>query len=97
MAINNKDLRELISENLLDVFLKLGIVVFLVIMCVRIVSPFISLVLWAFILSIALAPLHDRLAVRLGGRQGRSATVLVLAGLLLIGAPIVMLSSSFAS
>ncbi|MEH6637261.1 MAG: AI-2E family transporter [Halioglobus sp.] len=97
MSIDNKDLRELVSENLMDLFLKLGIVIFLVILCVRIVSPFISLILWAFILAIALQPLHSLIAARMGGRQGRSATVLVLAGLLLIGTPIVMLSGSFAS
>jgi hypothetical protein len=33
----------------------------------------------------------------MGNRQGRSATILVLAGLLLIGTPTVMLSGSFAS
>ncbi len=97
MDIDNENLRKLITENLMDVFLRLGIVIFLVVLCAIIVSPFIGLVLWAFILAIALYPLQHRLATLMGGREGRSATALVLALLLLIGVPTVALSGSFAS
>lgn len=97
MENNNNNLEKFLTENLMDVFLRLGIIIFLVAMCVRVVSPFINLLLWAMILSVALAPLHQALARRMGNRQGRSATILVLAGLLLIGTPTVMLSGSFAS
>jgi predicted PurR-regulated permease PerM len=48
------------------------------------------------ILAVALYPLHVRLAKRLSGRQGRTAAVLVLVGLLVIGLPTVMLGTSFA-
>jgi hypothetical protein len=40
--------------------------------------------------------LHQRLANRFGGRQGRAATLLFVAGLLLVGVPSGMLGSSFA-
>jgi predicted PurR-regulated permease PerM len=48
------------------------------------------------ILAIALYPLHRAVAARLGGREGAAATVVVLLGLLLIGAPMVLLGTSFA-
>jgi predicted PurR-regulated permease PerM len=66
-------------------------------MCARIFAPFVNLMLWALILAIALYPMHQSLARRLGGRQGRAATLVVVAGLLLIGGPMVMLGGSFAS
>jgi len=96
MQTDNNFLRRLLSHDLMDVLIRVGLVVFLVLMCARIIGPFLNLILWALILAIALYPLHQGLASRLGGKQGRSAAVLVLAGLLLIGTPTVMLGSSFA-
>ena len=40
------------------------------------------LMLWALVLAVALYPLHRSVAARLGGRQGRTATLIVVAGLL---------------
>jgi len=85
------------SKDVMDIFLRIGLIAFLVVMCARIFAPFAGLVLWALILAVALYPLHQRLAHRLRGQQGRAATFLVLAGLLLIGIPTAMLGSSFAS
>jgi predicted PurR-regulated permease PerM len=51
--------------------------------------------LWALILSVTLYPLHQRLANRLGGKQGRAATLIVVLGIGLIVMPTVMLASSF--
>jgi predicted PurR-regulated permease PerM len=81
---------------LADIILRLGLVVFLVIMCARVVAPFVNLAMWSVVLAIALYPVHRSIAARMGNRQGRAATVLVLAGLLLIGAPTVLLGISFA-
>jgi predicted PurR-regulated permease PerM len=66
-------------------------------MSVRIVAPFIDLLLWGVILAVALEPLHAWLAARMGGRQGLASTVLVVGLLLLIGLPMVMLGTSFAN
>jgi predicted PurR-regulated permease PerM len=74
--------------------IRLGLVILLVVLCFRVFSPFLSLMLWALVLAVTLYPLHQGLANRMGGRQGRAATVFVLAGLILIGAPVVMLSTS---
>ncbi len=46
-----------------------------------------NMMLWALILAVTLYPLHQRFAVRLGGKQGRASTLLVLLGILLIVAP----------
>jgi len=86
-----------LPKDLTDTIIRIGLIAVLVVMCVRIFAPFANLMLWALILAIALYPLHQSLARRLGGRQGRAATLVVVAGLLLIGGPTVMLGGSFAS
>jgi predicted PurR-regulated permease PerM len=49
---------------------------------------------WALILAVALYPLHQRLARRLNGKQGLAATLLVLAGAVLIVLPTAVLMAS---
>jgi predicted PurR-regulated permease PerM len=97
MPLDHATLRKLVSRDLTDTLIRVGLTVFLVVMCVRVLAPFVNLLVWALILAIALLPLHSRLARRLGGRQGLAATALVLAGLLVLGVPTAMLGSSFAS
>jgi predicted PurR-regulated permease PerM len=81
--------------DLSDALIRLGLIAFLVILCARLFAPFLSLILWALILAVTLYPLHQMIAVRLGNRQGRAATLLVLAALVLIGVPTLLLGSSF--
>lgn len=96
MPVDDSTLRKLLSKDLMDVVIRIGLLAFLVVMCVRVFAPFANLMLWALILAITLYPLHQRLAGWLKGRQGSAATLLVVAGILLIGVPTVMLSGSFA-
>ena len=94
---NEDALRKLLSRDLMETLIRVGLIGLLVFLSLRVFAPFASLMLWGLILAVALEPLHGRLAARMGGRQGLAATVLVVAGLLLIGVPTVMLGSSFAS
>jgi predicted PurR-regulated permease PerM len=97
MSTNEAMLRRMQSRDLLETLVQLGLIVLLAVMCWRVFAPFANLMIWGLILAVALEPLHAKLAARMGGRQGLAATVLVLAGLLLLGVPTVMLGSSFAS
>jgi predicted PurR-regulated permease PerM len=96
MQIDNSTAHKLLSRDFTNAVIRIGLIAFLVVMCVRVFAPFANLVLWALILAIALYPLHQRLARWLGGRQGRAAAILVVAFLLLIGGPTLMLGRSFA-
>lgn len=96
MDIDNAEFRKILFKDLLELFIRFGLIAFLVVMCVRIFAPFAGLMTWALILAVALYPAHRYLVNRLGGRQGSAATLLVVAGLLLIGTPTIMLGSSFA-
>jgi len=74
--------------------LRLGLVLFAVYWCFKILAPFIPLVLWGAIIAVAIYPLHRKLAARLGNRMKLSATLMTLLGLLILTAPVVVLTES---
>ena len=96
MQPDNIVFRNLLSKDLMDALIRVGLIALVVFLCVRVIAPFAWIMLWALILGIALYPLHQGLARRLGGQQGYTAIFLVAAALLLIGLPTVILGSSFA-
>lgn len=87
-------LEQRLSRKLLDTFIRAGLIFALTALCYRIFSPFISLMAWALILAVTLYPAHQKLARGLGGKQGLAATLLVLGGIVLIGAPTSVLMTS---
>lgn len=97
MQEDNSSPQKFTYQGLADSAVRFGLGIFLVVMCARVIQPFVNLALWSVVLAIALYPVHKMIAARMGGRQGRAASVLVLAGLLLIGVPTVLLGTSFAS
>lgn len=62
--------------------------------CYRILAPFVPLVLWGAIIAVAIYPLHLKLTAMLGDRIKLSATVITLLGLLVLTAPVVILTES---
>jgi predicted PurR-regulated permease PerM len=83
-----------LSGKLLDILIRAGLVFVLAFVCYRIFSPFLSLAAWSMILAVTLYPAHQKLARRMGGKQGLAATLLVLACILLIGVPTALLMAS---
>ena len=81
------ELEKRLSGRLLDVLIRAGMVFALAVLCYQIFSPFLALMVWALILAVTLYPAHQKLARRMGNKQGLAATVLVLIGLVLIGVP----------
>ena len=97
MNTNSKpdtELEERLASRLLDVLIRAGLILALAMLCFQIFSPFLSLMVWALILAITLYPMHQSLAARMSGKQGLSATAIVLLGVTLIIAPTVVLMSS---
>lgn len=80
-----------------ETMIGLGLAAALFILCFQVFSPFIGILMWAIILAVTLYPAHQALARRMGERQGRSSTMIVLLGLLIIGAPLVILGTSLAN
>ena len=96
MQLDTASIKKWLSADLTDLLIRLAIVAFLVVLCVRIFAPFMGLMLWGMILAVALYPAHQWIVKRFSMRQGRAATLLVLVGVALIGVPSFMLGSSFA-
>ena len=79
---------------LLDVLIRAGLIRALVLLCYRVFAPFLVLMVWALILAVALYPLQQAVARRIGERQGLAATLITVLGVVLIVAPTALLLSS---
>jgi predicted PurR-regulated permease PerM len=90
----DRDFEQRLAARMLDVLIRAGLIVAMVLLCYRIFAPFMTLLAWAVILAVMLYPLHRALAARMGGRQGRAATTIVVLGLVLVVAPTAVLTSS---
>jgi len=84
-----------VSARLLDVLIRAGLIGVMAALCYVVFAPFLTLMVWALILAVTLYPLHWALARKIGGRQGLAATIVVLAGILLIIIPTAVLLNSF--
>ena len=84
------------SAQLLDVLIRAGLIFVLAMLCYQVFAPFVTLMVWALILAVAIYPLHQWLARMIGGRQGLAATLIALVGAALIMAPSAVLMGSLA-
>jgi predicted PurR-regulated permease PerM len=94
--LSDKMLEKLISRKVIDLFIRVGLIGFLVIRCYQIFKPFVGMMLWSVILAVALYPLHVLIAGKMGGKNGRAATALVLVIVLSVFIPTALLVFSFA-
>lgn len=83
-----------IPRTLLDTLIRAGLIATLVVACYEIFHPFLSLMAWALILAITLYPMHGMLKARIGGGEGRAATVLVIIAIAILLVPAYLLGAS---
>ena len=74
--------------------LRIGFVALLFIMSFQILRPFLVLILWGVIIAVALFPLQEWLAKKLGNRRKLSAVIIVLMGLSFLVFPSIVFTSS---
>jgi len=86
-----------VTSRLLDLFIRAGVIGLLAALCYIVFAPFLTLLVWAMVLAIVLFPLQERLTRRVGGRAGLAATLLVIAGALVLVVPTALLMNSFGS
>jgi predicted PurR-regulated permease PerM len=87
-------LEQRLASSLMDVLIRAGLILAMVMLCYQVFSPFLTLMVWALILAVTIYPLHQALASKIGGKQGLAATLLIVVGVVLIVAPTAMLMSS---
>jgi predicted PurR-regulated permease PerM len=83
-----------VASGLLDVLIRAGLILALVMLCYRVFAPFVVLMVWAVILAVTLYPLQLGLAAKMGGRRGWAATLITLLGVALIVVPVAVLLGS---
>lgn len=80
--------------NAMAAFLQILAVVVLLWFCFSITRPFLHMIIWGVIISVAIYPMHLSLTAKLGGRPKSSATLLALIGIAIIVLPTWMLADS---
>ncbi|MDX1345535.1 MAG: AI-2E family transporter, partial [Sedimenticolaceae bacterium] len=94
MENNTASENTLTKKEITHVVIQLALIAFLLFMAYKIASPFLGLILWGLVLAVSLYPLQRKLVNKIGGREGKSATIIVLTGILLLGVPAVMMGVS---
>ncbi len=80
-----------------ELVIRIGVLVLLVGWCFIILRPFIGIIGWSVVMSVALYPTFDRLRALLGGRAKSAAVLITVAFLLVFIVPAVVLSETLVS
>ena len=89
----NDNHQEMVSRSM-EVIIKVGLVLGLILLCFFILHPFILITLWGVIISVSVYPLYLRLGKLLGERHKLAAFLVTLLLLLIIISPMVILGAS---
>ncbi len=91
---NEHNTHESQIQKSINTALRIGFIGLLFVMSYLILKPFVGIVLWAIIISVALFPLHKKLSKILGNREKLSVSLIVLVGISLLVIPSVMFTAS---
>jgi predicted PurR-regulated permease PerM len=83
------------TKAVLDALIAFTLILIMGFFCMRVVSPFAGILLWALILAVAFYPVHQKIARRLGNRQGWTSTLMALVAVLGVGIPLFFLATAF--
>ncbi len=83
-----EDDKHLTPRSMMDLMIRMALILYLSFLCLEVFAPFALIMLWGLIIAIVLFPVHQKLAEKMNGKQGRAASVLVLTGCVLIGGPV---------
>jgi predicted PurR-regulated permease PerM len=76
-----------LNATFIEVAIHLGLVAFLFYSAYALVHPFLPVIVWSIVLTVALYPVFARLAAALGGREALAAILITILGLLIIIGP----------
>jgi predicted PurR-regulated permease PerM len=84
----------LFVRNMVESFLRIGLIIVLLMMSYDIIKPFLVPILWGAIIAVAAMPLVAWLEPKLGGKRGLAATLVSLLFILLLVVPTWMVTES---
>jgi predicted PurR-regulated permease PerM len=80
-----------------DLLVKLGVLILLLTWCFQIIRPFVNVIFWGMILTVALWPLFNQLSGKLGDRKKLAALFITLVLLAIIIVPSTIFTESMVS
>lgn len=87
-------INESTNKNFYDVAIRMAVLAFIIAWCLLILYPFVNILLWSFILAIALHPLHITLSKKIGGRPKLASFIIIFSILILVIFPTGLLINS---
>ena len=78
----------------IEIAIRLSLIFLIMAWCLKILTPFISLIAWGAIIAVAIYSPYQKLVEKLGGRKKLAVTLIALVGIAVILVPIVSLSTS---
>ncbi|WP_182052386.1 AI-2E family transporter [Vibrio sp. B1FIG11] len=97
MSNSNENLEKVLSKAFTTSLIRFSVTSFIVIVCWWAFLPFLPILLWALVLAIALYPVKLMIERKMGLSSARSATLIAIVGVLILGTPTAMVGNSFAS
>lgn len=82
------------NNSVYDITIRLFILLLIIAWCLMIMHPFINIMIWSFILALAMYPLHNSLSKKMGERPKLAASLIVLSIFLIVIVPTGLLISS---
>jgi predicted PurR-regulated permease PerM len=83
--------RERLTATWIDLAIRLAVLGLLLYLSFILIRPFITIAIWAVVLTVALYPLYERIVRALGGRRKLAAVVLTILSLLILIGPVAWL------
>jgi len=85
---------QLVKNSVYDTTIRLFILLLIIGWCLMIMVPFVNIILWSLILSLAIYPLHKTLTAKMGGKPKLASFIIVFSILALIFLPTWLLIDS---
>jgi predicted PurR-regulated permease PerM len=82
------------SHSIFDTTIRLFLMLIVIVWCLLLMSPFVNIILWSLILTVALSPLHCKLTKKVGGRPKLVSGMILLAVVIIFFVPSWMLIDS---
>jgi len=82
------------NADALEVSIRIGLVILLVVACLLILRPFLPIIVWGVIIAISVYPGYGKLRQALGGRAGMAAVISILLMLAVLIAPLAFLTQT---
>ncbi|USD52530.1 MULTISPECIES: AI-2E family transporter [Vibrio] len=97
MSNSNENLEKVLAKALTTSLIRFSVTTLIVIVCWWAFLPFLPILLWALVLAIALYPIKLLIERKFSLSSSRSATLIAIVGVLILGTPTAMVGNSFAS